>query len=94
MKRIIVILLSFLINAGKGLLIPVGAHKTWDRWAPSWGGFRAPMMKAHWDRLRMEGWSMHNLTNIVVEWNRLDAQRGAKFMMGFAAVGWILAILT
>lgn len=90
--KFIWIILGLIITGIKGMSV-VTKNDSYHRWKADWGGFKAPEMDPHWARVGKEGRITHTLTNIIVEWNRLDAQRGAKFMMGLALLWMILAIV-
>lgn len=77
-------------EAKKGFL-----PRTFGRW-----GFKDPDLDYVWEEqsTRPRGGVSHHLTDLIVEWNRLDAQRGAKLLSALAVltfaigvgVGWLL----
>ena len=54
-------------------------------------GWTSVAMDPHWERIK-GSFTPHDLTNLVVEWNRTNAQRGAKLMLGMA-LAWLTVSL-
>jgi len=81
MIRALLFIAGMLICGVKGLLLPVllirpGEQDKEDMFDNLFG-LADPRMDRHWEKI---GWSRpaHWLTNVVVEWTRLNPQRGAK----------------
>lgn len=84
------VFLGLLVCAYKGIKIPFGNDKGMR---DGWFGFKDSRLDSAWKRVHTDR-SMHNLTNLIVEWNRLDAQRGAKVFCGLILTGMVLTHVT
>lgn len=87
---IVDIFLGLLVCAYKGIKIPFFNDRGMR---DNWFGFKDTRLSSAWKRVRDKR-SKHNLTNLIVEWNRLDAQRGAKVFCGLILTGMVLVYVT
>ena len=55
-------------------------------------GWTAAAMAPPWARLK-GSFTPHDLTNLIVEWNRTNAQRGAKLMLGMALTWFMVSLV-
>ena len=81
----------------KGLLLPVlllkpGVQDKEDMFDYSFG-FSDPKLDKAWNRLKGNEPLSHTSTNLIVEWVRLNAQRGSKGLCALAAPVFVLGIL-
>ena len=87
----------------KGLLLPVlllkpGVQDKEDMFDYSFG-FSDPKLDKAWNRLKgpdataLNEPLSHTSTNLIVEWVRLNAQRGSKGLCALAAPVFVLGIL-
>ena len=97
------ILAGLLVCMVKGLrwaLFGIPADK---RWTPEGGklsrkygrwGFRDPRLDYVWaeQKTRPRGNIAHHLTDLIVEWVRLDAQRGAKLISAIAVIAYAIGV--
>lgn len=73
--------------------IPAGKEghpaRIYGRW-----GFNDPRLDYVWDeqKTRPRGSIAHHLTDLIVEWVRLDAQRGAKLISALAVITFALGV--
>lgn len=90
--RLLLILGSVIVCGVKGLLlirlpfIP-GRQNKEDMWDNCFG-IMDPRMEEHWDSF-WEDPGIHQMTNLLVEWNRLHAQRGAKALCALILVALV-----
>lgn len=88
--KILWIVLGILISGYKGIKLLWNNDKGM---ADNWFGFKDAALDAAWSRVD-DSKSFHNLTNLIVEWNRLHAQRGAKVLSGVATALLVVLCLT
>ena len=55
-------------------------------------GWTAAAMDPHWERIK-GSFTMHDLTNLIVEWNRTNFQRGAKLMLGMTLTWFLVSLV-
>jgi hypothetical protein len=87
-ERRITIVLSFAWCAWKGAILwlfrPEQKPGPPLMWADAWG-WDDPLLAPAWARVAVSADS-HNLTNLSVEWVRMNPQRGAKLIMGCGVI--------
>lgn len=92
--RAIFCILGLLVCAYKGAKLPVAAmfHERERTMFAHWFGFSDPEIRYVFINIRAASWrdKPHHLTNLIVEWNRLDAQRGAKAFCALIAIPWLV----
>jgi len=99
MKKVLAVLFiiaSFFVCGVKGTLIRLGiVNEDTKHFKDEFFGFfsSAPKMVDAWARLQKNPFSTHNLTNLLVEWTRLDAQRSTKLYCGAILVFMVTTIL-
>ena len=91
-RKIFYISLSIIVTAWKGVMMISPKGEDSIRMAKDNYGWSSPKMDKPWERV-CKSMDSHTLTNLVVEWNRTDAQRGAKLMLGLGLITnmiWII----
>ncbi len=96
--RAIFCVLGFLVCAYKGVKLPFAAltHKRERRMFEHWFGFADYRLNYVYANISEARWrdKPHHLTDLIVEWNRLDAQRGAKAFSALGVIPWLIILLT
>ncbi len=92
--RVILFIPGLLVCAYKGAKLPFAAlrHAREREMFRHWFGFTDPRIDYVYANIRAAPWRMwkHELTDLIVEWNKLDTQRAAKFAAALIVIPWII----
>ncbi len=83
--RALTVILSGLVTAYKGVKLVKPHDADSRRMSRNCYGWSSEAMSEPWRRVAFAR-TPHTLTNLMVEWNRSDAQRGAKLMLGLTGL--------